>query len=138
MKPLDQKLEQQLDQKIAEALSDRDSRPRNGPARILVVAPISDCRASIVSMLETRRHHCTCAGRLDEAHTTLSRTRFDLVLVSAQMPDGDGLDLMPLIQKTAPSTKAMVLADPIQPRTVIHAMRCGVADFITVPPDFED
>jgi DNA-binding NtrC family response regulator len=131
-------IDQQLEQKIAEALSDRGPGPRNGPGRILLVAPAGDVRTSMQSILETRRHNCMTIGRLDEARALLTRSRFDLVLINDQLPDGRGIELAPLIQKVAPTSTCILMASSSTFIDAVRAMRSGVVDFIAMHLDQDD
>jgi DNA-binding response OmpR family regulator len=125
-----------IDRKLANALSDRQVRP--GPARILIVAEESRLRDTLVATLQNRHHRCTCAGRVEDGRTHISRSRFDVILLSTRLPDGEGMDLAPLVQKTSPSTKTVVLSDTESVAMAVDAMRCGAVDFITVPIDLDD
>jgi DNA-binding response OmpR family regulator len=126
-------LDQQIDRKVAEALA--DPRPRVGPARVLIVATDSADRAQIISLLQARRHQCTCAIRLDEARSIVARNRFDLVLLAPDLPDGNGLSLAPLVLKTSPASKTIVISTSGGGTfgSAIEALRHGVIDFIATP-----
>src|SRR5437868_865192 len=101
-----------LDQHIADVLNDEHSgvqtRRPDGPARILVVDGDPSLRLSIVGALEDQRHRCTCVGRLDEARHAIAKSRFDVIVLNRSMPDGEGLEIAPLLQKTSPSTKIIM------------------------------
>ena len=80
-----------LDREIAEALI--DTTPHTGSASILIVHPEGSARDQLVDMIEAQQHRCICIGRLDTAKATITRGRFDLILINPDLPDGDGLSL---------------------------------------------
>jgi DNA-binding response OmpR family regulator len=133
-------LDQQIDRKVAEALAEPVRTPRVGPARMLIVGRDDPDRRTILNILQSRRHQCTCAARLDEARSLVARHHFDVVLLSANLPDGNSLDLAPLVQKVSPATKTIVVSAPGGGsfETAVTALRHGVVDFIATPIDPSD
>lgn len=120
-----------LDREIADALTDRG--PSSGPASILIVSREGMTCERLVEMLEEQDHRCICIGRLDTAKATIARGRFDLVLVDPDLPDGDGFELVRMMQKTASPSKAIVITDQETFTYALTAMRCGAVDFIRFP-----
>lgn len=120
-----------LDKQIAEILS--ESTPRKGPASILIAAPESKLREQLVELLEDVTHRCICIGRLDTALSTVSRGRFDLILLDPALPDGDGLKLLRQVRASSPATKTIIISDANSFSSAISAMRAGAVDFI-IPP----
>lgn len=135
MEPLDEAIEQALDES-------GPLGPGGGelsePARILIVAPQPRLHDSIAQALTSRRHRCTCVAKLDEARSALARARYDLIILNTSLPDGDGLELAPMVQKTSPSTKTIIVTDSISVTTAVAAMRCGAVDLVTLPLDLDD
>lgn len=127
-----------LDQHIAEVLAETAPVSAAEPARILIVVADPQRCAAVVQMLQRQRHRCTAAGCLDEARTAIARSRFDLIVLECTLPDGDGLELMPLVQKTSPATKTMVISDDNSGSSAVCAMRSGAVDLLTFPLDAED
>lgn len=112
-------------------------RPGEGSARVLVVSADTEGLAALVGLLEQRRHHCTRACRLDEARTAVKQGRYDLVVLNPVLPDGDGLELVPLLKGTSPATKTILLLETGAPDTAIAA-DCGVFDILTTPVDLTE
>lgn len=132
MEPLDQTIADVLDETTPVAVND------NGPARILIVGGEDALRLAIAKTLRKRNHGCTCVASLDQARNTVSRSRFDVLVLHQELPDGDGLDLAPLLQKTSPSTKTIVVSARTSTDAAVHAMRCGAVDFISLPIDMDE
>ena len=124
---------------VAEALNNkRATRRGNGPARILVLSGDESVRKSLGAALAKRSHYCTAAGSLSEARTCLSRGRFDVLVTCWTLPDGSGLEIAPLVQKTSPSTKMIVLTEQLTSDAMVHAMRCGAVDCLHLPLDTDE
>jgi len=132
MEPLDQTIADVLDETNPVAVND------HGPARILIVGGESPQRLAIAKTLHERNHGCTCVPTLDQARNAVSRSRFDVLILHQNLPDGDGLDLAPLLQKTSPSTKTIIISAHTSTDAAVHAMRCGAVDFISLPIDMDD
>src|SRR5262245_60022337 len=118
----------QLDREIAEAFADPPALP--GPAHILVVGGPADLRADLTARLADRQHRCTCVNRLAEGRDALARERFDLVLLDAALPDGDGLELARWLRQFSPATRTIVLSGGASVQQAVDALRCGAIDFL--------
>jgi FixJ family two-component response regulator len=70
----------------------------------------------------------------------VTRSRFDVILLSHHLPGGESLTLAPMVQKVSPTTKTIVVsapgADPFN--TAVAAIRSGVVDFIALPAEPAD
>ncbi len=129
-----------LDRQIDEALADNIAPTASiaGPARMLIVEADAALRQSLIEALERRHHHCTGVGSVSEARSALARTSFDVVVLNHQLVDKALLELMPLIQKTSPATKTVLIAERCTLDDAVRAMRCGVVDLIALPVEMEE
>lgn len=136
-----------FDQHIADALADKHSDESAGepshllnatPARVLLVAGEHLDRRALQQALGQRHHPLAHAMTLGEARSMIARARFDVIVLETALSDGDGLDLAPLIQKTSPATKIIVLSDSLSIQNAIRAMRCGAVDFLCLPAGAEE
>jgi PAS domain S-box-containing protein len=83
-------------------------RHRDGGPRILYVEDDSDLVQVITSMVgETA--DVAGAASLAEAREALARERFDLVLLDVNLPDGSGLDLLPMLKSNGQATTPVVI-----------------------------
>lgn len=57
-------------------------------------------------------------------------TQPDLLILDLELPDGDGLDLLPEVRRLAPSAKIMVLSSHTDEVTVDRVMRAHVDGFV--------
>lgn len=103
-----------------------------GIARILVVAEESSFDGQLFDALK-QWHQCRRVSSLAGAQEALERAPFDVLLIQLELPDGDGLELARLLQRTKPATKAIVISADDSVRAAVQAMRCGAVDFVHVP-----
>ncbi|MHC4774135.1 MAG: GAF domain-containing protein, partial [Planctomycetota bacterium] len=74
----------------------------------------------------------------DQALKAVASTRYDLVVLHAALPDGDGLDLARTLGQTSPSTRTIVLLKRQSYRQAVEALRCGAVDLVDVRIALED
>jgi two-component system, NtrC family, response regulator PilR len=75
------------------------------------------------------------AGTLGHAKKLLQERPFDLCLTDLKLPDGDGLDLVELIQTSASPFPVAVITAHGNMDTAITAMKKGAFDFVSKPVD---
>jgi DNA-binding NarL/FixJ family response regulator len=68
----------------------------------------------------------TCAALWDK----LERACPDVLLLDVLLPDGDGLDLVPDINRMCPNTQVLVLTSLADEETLMRAVDTGVTGFI--------
>lgn len=126
-----------FDREIAEACAER--APKRGPARVLVVVGDDGaCPPPLIDIMKRRRHRCTRVGGLEEACLAVARRPFDVVILDRKLPDGDGLKLVSLLQRTSPATKTMVITRGGDVPAAVEAIRSGAVDYITLPVEPAD
>ncbi|WP_424457769.1 response regulator transcription factor [Ottowia sp.] len=72
------------------------------------------------------RHASTVA----QARTYIQSTRFDLVLVDMQLPDGSGIELLQQLALAQPKAVGLVLSAWGQPDTIVGAIRAGARGYL--------
>lgn len=84
-------------------------RGRQGKPQILHVEDDSDVlrvvRAILFDLADV-----TAATRVEEARELLDHTRFDLVILDAILPDGSGIDLLPLLGRNGIQTPVVIFS----------------------------
>jgi putative nucleotidyltransferase with HDIG domain len=98
---------------------------------ILVLEDQSDIRMLVTAMLKIRDLACEVASCLAEARDLMTRTRYDLLFVDVNLPDGSGLSLVEEKRPDSPLVVVMTGSNDIQ--TAVQAIRDGAIDFITKP-----
>jgi putative nucleotidyltransferase with HDIG domain len=106
------------------------------PPKILVLEDEKAIQTLVAAMLKIRGYACDVAGRLADARALIGRTRYDLVLVDVDLPDGSGLALTEDADENAPLIVVMTGSNDIQ--TAIRSIRKGAIDFIAKPFTAED
>lgn len=99
-KPIDQ---EQLLRAVQHA-TDQD-----GPLRVLHVEDDPDV-TEVVSAILHEDAEITRATSLREATERLEAQRFDLVIIDIGLPDGSGLDLLPVVNRAAPGAAVAVFS----------------------------
>ena len=70
-------------------------------------------------------------GRADSALTLARALRPDLVLVDISLPDGSGMDLIPLLKKALPKTAVMMVTMHSKVDYIVTAFKAGATGFVT-------
>jgi DNA-binding response OmpR family regulator len=95
---------------LGAALHQAVSRPRgDGRSTILYVEDDPDLLALVEKLLEGRAD-VVGARSVAEARACLARQRFDLAILDLTLPDGSGLELLPLLREQLSAPAVMVLA----------------------------
>jgi two-component system response regulator PilR (NtrC family) len=76
-----------------------------------------------------------CAENITQAKNSLNEQVFDLCLTDMKLPDGNGLELVDLIQEMPRSIPIAVITAHGNMDTAILAMKKGAFDFISKPVD---
>jgi len=105
------------------------------------VALLVDDEPDILELLEitlNRMDIQTCGAQtLAQAKQLLANQSFDLCLTDMRLPDGDGLELVDLIQSTGLSLPVAVITAHASVDVAIKAMKKGAFDFLTKPVDLQ-
>jgi len=101
------------------------------PIRVFVAEDNADL-ASLVErkLAKGRGWSVTRAGSLDEAQRRLQGDRFDVVVLDYRLPDGTGLDLLPILRASAPQTPILFLTAHGSEDVAMQAMGLGATDYM--------
>jgi DNA-binding NtrC family response regulator len=102
---------------------------------LLLVEDTSSLSLVYRGILTRAGHEVSCAYTLEEARTLCAATLPKLVLLDLQLPDGDGLDLLRLLQAEAPEVPVIVITANGSINRAVQAMRAGATDFLVKPFD---
>lgn len=75
----------------------------------------------------------TYAPTLHAAEQKLKSVHYDVVLLDRNLPDGDGLELVPLIRTVSLDTKTIVLSEKAMVGYRVEGLRKGADDYISKP-----
>jgi DNA-binding NarL/FixJ family response regulator len=72
-----------------------------------------------------------CADNFSDGKELLQRIKPDVLILDVGLPDGNGLDLIPIVKANIPDTKIIVLSCLTDETTLIRAIDGGVTGFIS-------
>ncbi|HRO12116.1 sigma-54 dependent transcriptional regulator [Amaricoccus sp.] len=105
------------------------------PDRLLLVEDTASLSMVYRSVLARAGHEVACAFSLAEARSHVDQARPHVVLLDLQLPDGDGLDLLQALRRTAPDCRVIVITANGSINRAVQAMRAGAFDFLVKPFD---
>ena len=97
---------------------------------ILVVEDDHDTAELLRQALTRAGWECVVAETGADGVATASRIRPDVVLLDLDLPDGDGLDLLPVVRTIAP---VIVLTGRRADESVVTGLERGAEDYVTKP-----
>lgn len=104
-------------------------------SKLLTVDDAPEIREIVSEILELQGFEVTEAGSAAELKTRLEGEQQDVVLLDLKLPDGDGLDLLPLIKQKWPDTEVIVLTGNASIDAAVAATKHGAYQFIQKPFD---
>lgn len=100
--------------------------------RVLFVDDHASFRGAMAFML-ARQEDITIvgqAGSLSEARAVLGDATVDVALIDLDLPDGQGIDLLPDLHKRHPEASAVILTGSIRPESQALAIAAGAVGFL--------
>ena len=101
----------------------------------LIVDDEPDIRELLELTLGRMNIDTRSAANVTAAKELLSSEKFDLCLTDMRLPDGDGLELVELIQQQQPDLPVAVITAHGSMETAIQALKVGAFDFVSKPVD---
>jgi DNA-binding response OmpR family regulator len=101
--------------------------------KILIVEDEKELSDSVVTFLENNNYICEQAFTLAEAVEKVELYTYDCVLLDLMLPDGDGLGLLPHIQKNAPKTGVIVVSARNSIDDKVNGLKLGADDYLEKP-----
>lgn len=100
---------------------------------ILVVDDNKQIQGLLAELLRASGHHPHAAGTLEEARGLLEKHAFSCALIDLGLPDGNGLDILPVMRDKHPLLAPIILTGDGRAETIIETMRAGAFDFLIKP-----
>ncbi|MCG8633405.1 MAG: sigma-54 dependent transcriptional regulator [Desulfobacterales bacterium] len=107
-------------------------------AKVLVVDDDSKICLFFSKLIEQMGHDCTVAGSAAGARQRFEAGRFDLVLLDLELPDGNGLDLLPEFAGHRSSPEVIIITGTGDVRGAELAFKYGAWDYVQKPFLFEE
>lgn len=105
--------------------------------KVLIVDDEPDIRELLELTLGRMSLETESVEDFNSAKKILDTDSFSLCLTDMRLPDGDGLDLVELIQEHHPNTPVAVITAHGSTETAIRAMKNGAFDFVSKPVDLQ-
>jgi two-component system response regulator RegA len=105
---------------------------------LFIVEDDEPFRQRMARALEARGFDVRAAASIKEAQALLAHDPPEFVVLDLRMPDGNGLDLIPLLTDADPETRIVVLTGYGSIATAMEAVRRGATDYLTKPVDADD
>lgn len=102
---------------------------------VLVVDDEPDLLDLVSMTLSRMQLDVRTAADLASARRLLATERFDLCLTDMRLPDGDGLDLVRLVQEQHASLPIAVITAHGNVEVAVRALKMGAFDFVSKPLD---
>ncbi|MBV1914478.1 MAG: sigma-54 dependent transcriptional regulator [Pseudomonadales bacterium] len=103
--------------------------------KVLVIDDEPDIRALLEITLTRMGLEVDSADCVATAKQKLASTQYQLCLTDMRLPDGDGLELVKLIQQDYPSLPTAMITAFGSVETAIDALKAGAFDFLSKPVD---
>ncbi len=100
---------------------------------ILIVDDEPFLRSTLAVILKRVGYLTQEAADAQQALESLSQDHFDLVFLDLQMPDRDGLDLLPELLRAAPGIPVLILTANGSVEKAVEALRLGARDYLLKP-----
>jgi DNA-binding NtrC family response regulator len=101
--------------------------------RVLIVDDDRGVRESLRQYLETKRFVVEEAGTCEAARERLQAARPQAVVLDVQLPDGDGIDLLPVVKRVAPNAPCVMITGYGSVPLAVRAVKAGATDFLAKP-----
>jgi two-component system, NtrC family, response regulator len=106
-------------------------------APVLVIDNDQTICDTIASVIGNIGHQTCCASTLTEGQSEFSKQDFSLVVINVQLPDGNGLDLLPRLRENLPCPEVIIMTDGGDRDGAELAIRSGAWDYIQKPLVFQ-
>ena len=100
------------------------------PAKIIVVDDEKRICHNVAKILSKNKYEVTHAVSAQEALEKMAKESFSLLISDIVMPGQNGLELLKMVKKEWPLTKAVMMTAYAATETAVKAIRLGALDYI--------
>ncbi|MGE5360763.1 MAG: sigma-54-dependent transcriptional regulator [Bacteroidales bacterium] len=101
--------------------------------KILVVDDEPNVGASLRLVLEGAGHAVEICRNVEEFKRHVARSRADMYLLDVRLPDGNGIELLPVIRHKHPQAPVVMISGHATIADAVAATRAGAFDFLEKP-----
>lgn len=106
-------------------------------AEILIIDDDFLIRETLSEVVTRLGHHVTGASTLAEGLEAATSRPYDIVFLDVRMPDGSGLDLLPMIRETASSPEIIIMTGFGEADAAELAIKSGAWDYLKKPSSIQ-
>jgi two-component system OmpR family response regulator len=102
-------------------------------ASILLVEDDKDIRDILKTYLEIEKFNVVECETINCMRNLLNNNKFDIILLDIMLPDGESIDILPLIRAKNKNTGIIIISAKNTDRDKIYGIETGADDYITKP-----
>ncbi len=106
--------------------------------KVLIIDDDKGLCYTLSGMVRKKGHDVTCAYTLKEGLEKVSSGEFDIVFLDVQMPDGDGLEQLPVIREAPSTPEVIIITGQGDPDGAELAIDSGAWDYIEKPSSIKE
>ncbi len=107
-------------------------------ASILIIDDDKSLCEMLCRLFQHMAHDATYALTLGDGIKKVSAGTFDVVYLDVHLPDGNGLDVLPTIQRVSSSPEVVIITGGGDPDGAELAIKSGVWDYMEKPPAMDE
>jgi len=101
--------------------------------KLLIIEDEKELRESIANFFKKMIISVTKAANKQEGGTLLLSNQFDIIVLDLTLPDGNGLDLLPLIKDTQNNAGTIILSAKNSIPDKVNGLGLGADDYLAKP-----
>ena len=98
--------------------------------KVLIIDDESELRNLIKRLLELEGYFILTAGNAAEGLEMIKNNEVDIVVSDVRLPDGNGLDLIPIIKRQSPTSEIIILTAYGKIEDGVKAIKAGAFDYL--------
>lgn len=104
-------------------------------ADVLIIERDEPFSTALEGIISRMGHRVSWARNLDEGFLQLQADHFDVVFINAQLPDGEGVEILSKLHEEPASPEVVILADRGDPDEAERAIKNGAWEYIEKSAD---
>ena len=102
-------------------------------ATVLIVDDVEDLTYSLGNIGQHKGYSLLTASTGEEALTLLKTNVIDLIFLDIGLPDTNGIELIPIIQRISSDSDIVMLTGKNDAKTAVESLKRGAIDYIVKP-----
>lgn len=102
-------------------------------AKVLIIDDDQKMCDLLSFMVKRKGYEVTCVNTLEDGLKKAVSEAFDVAFLDVQMPDGNGLDILPELRATASSPEVIIMTGAGDPDGAELAIKSGGVDYLEKP-----